>query len=321
LRWHPHEFYFSFALPEVGEPLTFDPWQLFRLLSFCKLAQSLESELKCVPTLKQVAQAGQRGLSYIQLIASMVAPLDIAAPPDLVKIIKQWYNRSQRFQARELILLESETRREMQTLLEDRKLRSYIKRLISPRHAEIDKAYLSRLSQILERRGIYLNLASQLQPISLHKDGIPLTLTRQQLKEILIALIEYRRQQIEQGNFSENIEGLINIIKPCLSIKEYREAQTLATPFFDETTLDQPANLPAISDLEEVRYNIQQAIEKETELLIEYFTPGKPAQKRWIEPLYLAERSDKIYLTAYCHLRKEERIFRVDRLKILDNRD
>jgi DNA polymerase-3 subunit epsilon len=57
-----------------------------------------------------------------------------------------------------------------------------------------------------------------------------------------------------------------------------------------------------------------EAIQSGTRLLITYVDGKGQHSKRWITPHQVIGLSDYIYLNAYCHLRKAERSFRLDRI-------
>jgi len=64
--------------------------------------------------------------------------------------------------------------------------------------------------------------------------------------------------------------------------------------------------------------NLLQAIKDDEALTIEYESGDGAATTRDVRPLTISRRNGHGYLVAHCFLRNEERIFRVDRLNILD---
>ncbi|HHS97657.1 MAG TPA: WYL domain-containing protein, partial [Chloroflexi bacterium] len=51
---------------------------------------------------------------------------------------------------------------------------------------------------------------------------------------------------------------------------------------------------------------------------IEYYTAGRGhVTRRRVDPLRLEWRGEVVYLIAYCHLRGDRRVFRVDRIQRL----
>jgi len=60
---------------------------------------------------------------------------------------------------------------------------------------------------------------------------------------------------------------------------------------------------------------IKRALEARQLLDISYWAPAcGQALDRRVQPYFLEERAGYYYLTGYCYLREEERIFRVDRI-------
>jgi hypothetical protein len=60
---------------------------------------------------------------------------------------------------------------------------------------------------------------------------------------------------------------------------------------------------------------IRQALETKQLLEISYWTPAcGQALERRVKPYFLEKRGDYAYLTGYCYLREDERVFRVDRI-------
>ncbi|MBN1302815.1 MAG: WYL domain-containing protein [Anaerolineales bacterium] len=72
---------------------------------------------------------------------------------------------------------------------------------------------------------------------------------------------------------------------------------------------------PAVPDDEiQLPTGLGEAIHSGKRLLITYVDGKGDQTQRWITPIQVLGMEDYIYLRAYCHLRKEERTFRLDRL-------
>jgi predicted DNA-binding transcriptional regulator YafY len=60
---------------------------------------------------------------------------------------------------------------------------------------------------------------------------------------------------------------------------------------------------------------LEGAIRERATIEIEYYTAGRAHRTtRLVDPLRLEWRGDAVYLIAYCHLRGDQRVFRVDRI-------
>jgi len=64
---------------------------------------------------------------------------------------------------------------------------------------------------------------------------------------------------------------------------------------------------------------LRKALDTQSELEILYQDGGGNLTRRRIRPTRVLSDSGRIYVVAYCHLRGEERSFRLDRMKILSN--
>jgi DNA polymerase III subunit epsilon len=59
---------------------------------------------------------------------------------------------------------------------------------------------------------------------------------------------------------------------------------------------------------------LREALANKLSVEIHYVTPGQAVSIRRIDPLAVAPNRDALYLRAYCHLRQDERTFRIDRI-------
>lgn len=60
---------------------------------------------------------------------------------------------------------------------------------------------------------------------------------------------------------------------------------------------------------------VQEALRHGRNLRIQYLTPKQGESSRTITPLYPTEQNGVAYLVAHCHLRQEQRTFRLDRIR------
>ena len=59
---------------------------------------------------------------------------------------------------------------------------------------------------------------------------------------------------------------------------------------------------------------VEEAVSRGARLRLEYVDMNGSRSERWVTPRQVVERRDAVYLIAYCHLRKGERNFRMDRI-------
>ena len=72
-----------------------------------------------------------------------------------------------------------------------------------------------------------------------------------------------------------------------------------------------PAAAPAVLNLPPL---IEEAFASKKRLFIRYVDKKGSETERWITPKQVLLLNDYIYMAAYCHLRNEERYFRLDRI-------
>jgi predicted DNA-binding transcriptional regulator YafY len=65
----------------------------------------------------------------------------------------------------------------------------------------------------------------------------------------------------------------------------------------------------------EVWHVLEQACQQQRRVWMRYGTPGKPVSERELDPYVLHFSRNNPYVTGWCHLRKEPRWFRVDRIR------
>ncbi len=63
--------------------------------------------------------------------------------------------------------------------------------------------------------------------------------------------------------------------------------------------------------------DIEQAVRTQSALLIRYIGSDGKQSERVVQPRKITLREQATYLVAYCHLKQEERTFRLDRIKVL----
>lgn len=324
LEYHPNEYSFSFVaspLEEHGPEPACDPWQLFRLLSICEPGlSSSKKRLVCFPKRERVVKQALEGTRFNMILVYLEEGLNRQLPRDFKVKLRGWYRSAGLYRIRPVVLLECEDRAAMQKLIGDYRLRSYFKEVFSPRRAELQRAEIDRFRRLLARRNIYPQVSPELEPHLIYPGKLLVTLTRSQLQSIVGALKFQRRKVVEEGTDAVSFDSLITIFENCLTRRERIEAEQLAEeyliPHFPENNSIPPARTEAGE--KELLERLEEAVESEKELAIEYFTPGKPARVRLIEPLALYEEHGQIYVIAYCNWRKEQRIFRLDRMRLVN---
>ncbi|MDR3577797.1 MAG: WYL domain-containing protein [Anaerolineaceae bacterium] len=79
----------------------------------------------------------------------------------------------------------------------------------------------------------------------------------------------------------------------------------------------EPPPLPS----EELVARLQKAVDQEQAINVLYQASGRPtAEYRHLTPLLIEQRGERFYLIAYCHTRRANRTFRLDRLQLINTR-
>jgi hypothetical protein len=325
LRWEQTDLCYSFALSSPGKPFSYHPWQLFRLLSLGRprpgRAGSEETgRLFLEPDRKRFSGGVQAGLNPALARLYLGQGLRGNFPESLAKTVKEWRTNAGQLVVRDLTMLEAADRHSLADLLSDRQVRPYLKRLLSPRHAVVEPENLKRLALLLKRRNQHLEIATREALPRKHRGGLNLQITRRQFGQLYTALLFYR-QHLAQNDF-ETVELalLANILGENLTMAERNEAEQLADQLLKELTAA-PESLPYETppdeaEMERTRQRLEDALEAGQPVWIEYRAPGRAAQARQVEPHQIYVDDGLIYLRAYCYLRRGDRTFRLDRLKL-----
>jgi DNA polymerase III epsilon subunit-like protein len=78
------------------------------------------------------------------------------------------------------------------------------------------------------------------------------------------------------------------------------------TPYYPPVVSPQELNLPPV---------IEEALRSKRRIFIRYVDGKGNASERWVSPKQILVLRDYLYLVAHCHLRDEERNFRLDRIE------
>jgi DNA polymerase III subunit epsilon len=87
------------------------------------------------------------------------------------------------------------------------------------------------------------------------------------------------------------------------------EIERAIAPYYPPVTSPQEFNLPPV---------IEEALQSKKRLFIRYVDRKGDASERWITPKQILALNDYLYMVAHCHLRDEERNFRLDRIEQME---
>jgi hypothetical protein len=244
-------------------------------------------------------------------------------PAALLASLAQWEEQARGLTLRRLTVMTVADTDVLDHLAEQSTVRRHFQETLSCHHIAVDPTQVERLLRALRRRGhtplvepgvvapapseaelldegaaahlwfvlrVYLNLADLARlpvvPPAALLDRLREALGRDRLAELSTLADETQRR------LRDAIDGY--------------------TPF--------PAPLPDI-DHAAIRTAVERALEKRDSLEIVYHTAGRGERtRRVVDPLRLEERGGAAYLIAYCHLRRAERVFRIDRIERIEIR-
>jgi hypothetical protein len=238
----------------------------------------------------------------------------------------RWEEDLDRVSIRQTLLLQARDPTLLRDLTAQRRVRETLGQTLNARTVEVRADRLDALLRRLAWRGIIprLDLPRPLHPQhgpSPSSERTPLPGRERELEDehaaIVVALRVYAHLADELGlatrpayalsrRWSEGLplrlhDGIERTVERTL------EALHRAAPLEMEDRLPEPTG-PLLKALET-------AIQERATVEIEYYTAGRAHRTtRRVDPLRLEWRGDVAYLIAYCHLRRDERVFRVDRI-------
>ena len=258
-------------------------------------------------------QALQRGHTAGGVANSLEGAARAPLPPAVAGAIYCWAEAHQQLAVRQLLLLEARDPALLQTLTRQRRIRETLGETLSARAVRVQADRLPALLRRLARRGHYphLDLAGgSLSPEGEKKDAGERAL-------IAVALRVYAELADELSLPVRPLHALARAWTEDLSLPQRDAAERLIVETLDrlrraalpegDYRLPSPAG-PLLAALEK-------AIAGGATVEMRYYTAGRDHETtRRVDPLRLEWRGRVAYLVAHCHLRGEQRIFRVDRI-------
>jgi DNA polymerase III epsilon subunit family exonuclease len=87
------------------------------------------------------------------------------------------------------------------------------------------------------------------------------------------------------------------------------DIEHVIVPYYPPLTSPQELNLPPV---------IEEALQSKKRIFIRYIDRKGDASERWITPKQILALNDYLYVVAHCHLRDDERNFRLDRIEQME---
>ena len=274
---------------------------------------------------ERVGQAVANGTPLAQILNDLHQALGRPPSHRQRSQLRAWAAAGQQVHVRHVTLLETDSAARMGELRSRRHIRRFLGDALSPTRSEINPADLDSLRRSLAAYGLPI-AADPLAPPA--TDPAPQTAPEYPPAATPILLTAALVLQGLGAHVDLPVRptaDLLQRLTQALPPKESQAAQLHARRILEEVeaAIAGYLRLPSWQiDVqgEQVYARIKKALEKGEEITIVYWNAesGQPIQRRII-PYHIETRRRIRYLHAWCHLRQDERIFRLDRIeKIVD---
>ena len=265
-------------------------------------------------TAARLQRALQRGHTTAGVVNFLERASGRPLPAPVLGALYRWAETFGAVTIREAILLQTRDSAQMRELTGEHRLRETLGTTLNDRTVEVKADRLEALLRRLDYREIIPRLElSDPDPEALSLDN-----EDAERAAIVAALQVYAHLADALGHPTRPAYALIRRWREALPLplrdaadrraEGIIEALHRADPLEMEDHLPQPTG-PLLEALEA-------AIEAGDTVEIDYYTAGRAHQTtRHVNPLRLEWRGDVVYLIAYCHLREDQRVFRVDRIE------
>ena len=316
-------------------PPTSQPLHLVRLAPLCQwtppASPALDQQLRLDPA--AIGQAVANGLHPAQLFQSLTEAS--GAPPNQRQSqrLRRWIEAGQAVRVRPLLVLETTDAALMNQLRSRKLVRRHLDTRLSPTRSVVHPDGLAALGQTLRTLEIYTQLPATPTPATLPEAAPPApSLGADQAVATPVAPdagLLWLLIQIYQG-LSVHVtlplplpDNLLDGLRRQLTFAQQTTAESLAQRVHEQldATLRGYFRLPTWRLVEpqgDVLACIEAALaaDPQPDLRIAYWAADDDHKLlRRITPYGLETHAKTLYLTAYCHLREETRVFRVDRIE------
>jgi hypothetical protein len=237
-------------------------------------------------------------------------------PDDVLARLADWEAAARGLTLRRLTLLSVADRQLLSDLAAQRAVRTCLGETLSPHHVAVDSTQVEKLLRALHRRGH----TPLVEPGAVPSDAAPPPAEVEAAAYLWLAL----RVTLDLGDViplatvppAALLDRLAASLDPdhlaALSAQADAVAQAVRDTIDGYTSF--PAPLPDV-DAKAIQAAVEQALKTDSPIEIVYHTAGRGERTtRVVEPLRLDERRGAAYLVAFCRLRGEERVFRLDRI-------
>lgn len=211
---------------------------------------------------------------------------------------------------------------ELANLRQNWRMREQLSGVLSPRHLHLDGDQALPVLRQLRRRGVLAQADLERASVLLEPDAGESIPAGKAARGYLLYLVQLA--QLLPGMAWAPPPGLkeklLAGLEPALTASALRKARQTALQLQPPRLDAAPPSPAAISPQERDKMLeiLAEAIRTQTPVNITYHTTGRDKpETRHVTPLMIEHANGRDYLLAYCHLRRDNRIFRLDRLVLL----
>jgi hypothetical protein len=239
-------------------------------------------------------------------------------PARVTRRLQEWEEEARGLTLRRLTVLTVADTDLLEDLAGQRTIRELLVETLSPHHVVIDPNQLDRLLHALRRRG----QVPLVEPgASSRPPSTPDLADAGAAAHLWLALRTYlhladlvQLPTEPPAALLDHLEALINEDELTALISLAEIAQRRLHEVIEGYAAF-PAPLPDV-DHAKIERTIERALEEACPVRLVYHTAGRGERtERVVEPLRIDERGGTRYLVAYCRLRQDERVFRIDRIE------
>jgi hypothetical protein len=332
-RWQPADHPLRLGDEASGAlPLAIDPDCAPALLHHLATHPRLEWTGPGAAQLTRASLAGASRREVSELVHLLNRGLDGSVPGKAVGHLWDWAGQGTSLAIRRVTLLEADEADLLAHLAGQRGIRRHFRRSHGRHAVEVDSNTLESLLRKLHHQGLAPDVGVELRPRER-----PIASRRwgpEDAGHLLLAAKVYNRlpgrsplgstrhrfrptHGVPQTTLDRLAEGLpprvLETVEQMADDALRRMYEAIdgwrAPPLFEDERLAGQA-------LDEVLALVRDALAQDALLDLEYYTAGRgELTKRTVEPLRLEDRDGAAYLVAYCRLRQDQRVFRVDRIR------
>jgi len=307
---------------DEAQPLEPSPDLCFYLTDRPQLAGLLAlapwSDLEPGPCLRltprSIARAWERGGCLSELLSVVGRYTAPALSPAQRDTLRAWFDQIAGVTIQPYLLLRTTSSAEMDRLWRQPAIRSHLGHRLAPELATLETSTPAALVASLRRQGVAVRVA--LSPAS-PSQAMAGPLSHGEAEWLLVGFLIHGHLARRWGLTAAPPAALFDSLASALDPSRLAAAQATARQALArlESALDGPAPIPAALPERELIDRLESAIRSGRRLLLRYWSAARgEISERQIEPHCIEWRGDHAYLSAYCHLRREERTFRLDRI-------